>query len=136
MRIAGLALFIAVALVACKDKPKDPAKPIADPPIGNTGSAAGSGSAAAPPSYVVDIAPFDKTCTTDEDCALVYVYPCEHRCGCAQHTIAAKEVVKFRAAAEAIKCPPEDTTRERIQCGSCMSPTPRCQAGTCVAVRE
>ena len=125
MRIVALALVFAVA---CKSGSGDKGKQTVEPP-----TPTGSGSAPAPTSnLVVDIAELDKSCTADTDCALVYITPCEKRCGCAQHTIAAKDVPKFDAKVAAISCPAPDPEELKISCGSCMSPVPRCDAGTCV----
>jgi hypothetical protein len=84
-----------------------------------------------PPPAPIDVSGYDRTCASDADCVVVHVQPCA-KCGCGQHPIAASEHEKFRAAIDAVKCPPHDPWPD-IDCGDCRAATPRCEQGQCTA---
>jgi hypothetical protein len=81
------------------------------------------------PPAPLDLAGYDRSCSKDDDCTVVDNQPCA-KCGCGQHPINVNEAARFREAIAAVKCPAHDPW-PGIDCGSCMEPTPVCDAGQC-----
>jgi hypothetical protein len=82
-----------------------------------------------PPPEPLDLAGYDRSCSTDEDCVVVHNQPCA-KCGCGNTPISAKEHARFREALAAVECPPYDPW-PNIDCGDCRPETPMCEAGQC-----
>lgn len=82
-----------------------------------------------PPPAPIDLSGYDRTCSKDEDCAMVHNQPCA-KCGCASDPINVKDLDRARQAIAAVQCPAYDPW-PNIVCGSCQSPEAYCEAGQC-----
>jgi hypothetical protein len=119
-----LAALLACALVACGGRSVDDG--------GGTGTGNGTGSTADPPAERPiaiggSVKSVDRSCTKDEECAVVFA-GAVCGCDCAMQAIAAKEVSAYLAQQEAARA----SCAEHVLCGPCRAAPPaRCAAGAC-----
>jgi hypothetical protein len=83
------------------------------------------------PPPAVDLAGYDKSCASDEDCTVVLSQPCS-KCACVNEPLATSQLERFRSEMASIDCPPYDPWPE-IDCGGCVEYEAYCDAGQCKA---
>jgi hypothetical protein len=84
-----------------------------------------------PPPPTIDLSGYDRSCTKDEDCALVHDQPCV-KCSCPDNALNVKAVDRAWQAIMAVSCPPYDPW-PNVDCGACQPLEAYCEAGQCKA---